>query len=339
MPTNYLPGLRVRPGVPMPADGDVLNGALFETPLRRIADEARYAAKAAAKNLRATTGSFGTVRAFAEGLEPVAASAPLTLFAASGGLFRSEDGASGWLKVRSGAYRGAAFSAALGLWVAVGQDLVTGTPTANAPTWTVRTVPVSTPLFGAAAGPADLVVVGDVAGDMATLLRSTDGVVWAQAEVPFSGALYAAVYAQGRWVAVGGTPDAPMAVTSEDGAEWALVEDMPGAGGPLVALAFNGETFVAIAKTGEVMTSEHGLGFVLTETLPAGALGASIAADPETGIVLATAGDPGLVALSYDGGATFPERIRVQGASATLGFAHGRFLSGGVDIVHAGLRR
>lgn len=339
----YTPTARVHSSVALPQNGDLVDAAHVATPLKAVFDVASIARAMYAKNYETAKlkGTGPHIQAVAAGRADGArawvvcgAEAGTDAFIAF-----SRDGQS-WVEQSNprqvGLY-GAAYSPVLGLWALVGDAAdgdayVLTSPNGRAP-FVERTNPAELTLHGVCAGPGgEFVAVGD-AGYIA---RSPDGEQWEQ---PLSGAsvpLYGVHYAAGRFVACGGVPGSPCALTSTDGLAW-LPCAVPALTGALRAATHNGRYWFLLSADGEVLRSSDATTWSLVRSsgIDSSPWSRGVAADPDTGLVVVTGDLSTGVVISLDNGATWETATDLgagDGVTTALplcvAFGHGRFAIG-----------
>ncbi|MCX6951137.1 MAG: hypothetical protein NTV51_02985, partial [Verrucomicrobia bacterium] len=123
--------------------------------------------------------------------------------------------------------------------------------------WLARPSGVTVPLWGVAYGAGQWVVVGE----QGTILTSSDGLAWTKRDSGFPARwLTAVTYANGLWVAVGGTAPASdrlgLVLISYDGVSWV---PRVTAGARLNNIAYGNGVFVAVRDLGGTRVSLDGL--------------------------------------------------------------------------------
>jgi hypothetical protein len=145
-----------------------------------------------------------------------------------------------------------------GRYVAVGDrgTIITST---DASSWTVATSPTTNILYAAAYGAARYVAVGGLT-NRATILSSIDGVNWNSiSDATNYYGLYAIVFAQNQFVAVGQLAASKQAttLTSPDGLTW--TPRTSGATNHLRGITWGNNLYVAAGDKGSLTTSSDGI--------------------------------------------------------------------------------
>lgn len=352
MPSGYTPTPKAV-GVPsLVLDGDRRNAASVNAPMQTIADLAVYARTALVKNYRLVLAENGSViYNVAEGLGAAISGTRPAIFLAtgSGGTYRSYS-CEAWEETAAGSWWDAAYSPTLDLWAVCGMNAATSPDTT---TWTPRTTPASTILRAmTVASDGAFVAVGDMASNNETyIVRSADGVTWAQMVAPNDHPMADVIKGPtGRLVAVGGLGEPRIIVSDDDGTTWTDATPPVGISEALTAVSYNGTYFVARASDGDIARSPNGVDWEATNATGLAGFTAPgrgvLACDPSTGVILTASGASGRLAVSYDHGFTFQTAQWIAHAAFTLSvlsglsFAHGRFLVGTTNgYIAAGLAR
>ena len=126
--------------------------------------------------------------------------------------------------------------------------------------WHLRNpLPQGNNLSGVAYGNGTFVAVGD----SGTILTSPDGVTWTIRTSGTDSDLFAATYANGIFVVVGGSTSSPSTggtiLTSPDGVTWTI--RISGANG-LSGVTYGNSTFVAVGWSGTILTSPDGVTWI-----------------------------------------------------------------------------
>lgn len=343
MSGTYTPTPRVHPTITLPQNGDLVNEANVIAPVKQIFDVASIAQATYGKNyeLRTLKGSGPHINAVAAGRSSGARAWVVCGSEAGTDAFIafSRDGQS-WAEQanpRHVGLHGVAYSPALDLWALVGDAMdgdayVLTSRNGRAP-FTERANPAELTLYGVCAGPSgEFVAVGDAG----YIVRSSDGQSWEQQPSPVGVPLYAAHYAAGRFVACGGVATAPCVLTSTDGCAW-VPRTVPALTGALRAAAHNGHYWFTLSAAGEVLRSADVTTWnqVRGDGVDSSAWARGIAADAETGLVVATGDSASGVVITLDDGASW-QSVELLGAGdgvntttpLSVTFGHGRFAMG-----------
>jgi hypothetical protein len=150
-------------------------------------------------------------------------------------------------------------------------------------------------LFGVAFNGSQLVAVGTtiVGGDTFEdiVVTSTDGITWINRSSSMLGQYLKDVMWDGtQFVVVG----AQVSLSSPDGNTWAAHS----APATLDSLAWNGEIYVAVGNSGEILTSSDGIAWLMTNT---GGVSTPLNGVAWTGSQFVAVGDAGTILTSLDG--------------------------------------
>lgn len=141
-----------------------------------------------------------------------------------------------------------------GRHVAVGNEGLVFT-SADGAGWTRQPPPTTNNLRGVAFGAGRFVAVGEGGGIRTNILASVDGMTWTR-QGPSPASLYSVTYAQGMFVAVGGS-----VLTSIDGLTW--TNRASPAQDRLNAVTWGGGQFVAVGRNANIITSTNGTNWSL----------------------------------------------------------------------------
>ncbi len=122
---------------------------------------------------------------------------------------------------------------------------------ADGSTWIARTSGTTKRLRAMAVSGATLVTVGETG----TVLRSLDGVTWTSQTSGTTASLRGIAASSTRFIAVGGRNSGAI-ITSTDGQTWNPVSALTG---PLRAITYGNNLFVAVGNMGAIFTSPDGL--------------------------------------------------------------------------------
>jgi hypothetical protein len=229
---------------------------------------------------------------------------------------------------------GVAYDPALDLWAAVGAPasgdayIITATNPLGA--WTERSNPTGVTLWSVASNGAGVfVAVGEATGGQSYILRSVDGITWAQQAAPINHRLACVIFAAGLFVAVGGTAPNGRILTSPDGIAWTEVSNP--STDAIDSVCHNGSVFLTVASAaGEVLYSSSGSawGTRAGAGVPAGSGGYGIAADPVTGLTIVWSTSSYEFFASINDGVSFKNmgpaaRLDADGPLETFGLANG----------------
>jgi len=347
MPSAYAGTAKTSEELSLPNDGELRAVASVNPVFQALRDEIVYARRMPAAGMEPiSTPVTEDLNGIAAGYIDEGGSLFAPAFVAVGdddggdaALLVSRDGAA-WVEVanpKAFPLRGVAYDPVLELWAAVGDsdgaDAYIITAADPRSTWTERANAQAQDLEAIASdGAGVFVAVGKaVAGD-SYILRSTDGITWAEQVSPINYDMLDVIFANGLFVAVGGDGSSARVITSADGITW--TERSTVGTKQLRSVAWNGNVFVAVsaAAPAEVTYSPSGTSWSLRAS--AGVDGASsaarsrIAADLAGPIVVQSSVEQGYMA-SFDDGQTFEAVASVGRLDAPGSLAHGHMIRWG----------
>lgn len=121
--------------------------------------------------------------------------------------------------------------------------------------WEPMSSPTSRDLTRILYGSATFVALAPGSAGDSVILHSADGEIWQEAALPAGVDLVDVAFGAGRFFAVGKRNGVPVALTSSDGAAWAVVENLPEIAEPLAGAAYLQGHFWAIPETGDLYVS------------------------------------------------------------------------------------
>lgn len=316
MPASYTPAPRVVDTARLPVDGEGRNAASVNAALVAALDGARFVRDAPTRSWRLSTQLGRQLHAVAPGLGPPLASAGVTtvrgpvLCGFGAGIVRSPDGLV-WREVDAGLYLGGAYSAGLGKWLAVGDNVLKSS--SDTVSWAAHTLPIAALLRAAEASDEGvLVAVGVSPSAGVAVLSSLDGLTYADVSPPVTGEAWSVAFGAGTWVVVGERSGAALALYADvvEGQPLSFTESaIVGDAGVVDAVCFDGTEFVARSRGGKILRSPSGRTW--TVSAPDGfsdnPYGGAIAADPVSGVIVAVGHRHGLVRVSYDHGVSWSD--------------------------------
>lgn len=120
--------------------------------------------------------------------------------------------------------------------------------------WSTGTSLGVSDLYGVTRGTSFLAV-----GSSGAMFSSTDGVAWSALNSGVTGNLYAVIYGNANYVAVGA--GGTMLLSSDEMATW--IQPATGTTNDLYALSYNGTMFLAVGANGTIITSSDGTSWVM----------------------------------------------------------------------------